>query len=276
MARHQTITLRSGLKLSVDLESAVQSTIFWYDGDMEPQLSWAVRELLPVGGTLVDCGANCGFVGLEARLRKGASVLFIEPHPELAKSIQRNIELNGWRDSCRLIQAAASDRAEISQLFVCETYDGSHSLLSDWWHNPGETRALQIEVKPLSTLLDSEPRFQTVSFLKVDTEGNDFAVLKGLGSMLDPARIGVIYAELARDREPANRLLEERGYSGFGYRPLSSGKVLRRELRKYGNGEMRPFFYPLHDCSRANETLWVAKGGVQETFLLELAAVGRS
>jgi FkbM family methyltransferase len=273
----QKITLRSGLKLEVDLKSAVQSTIFWYDGDMEPQLSWAVRELFPVGGTFIDCGANCGYIGLEARLFRHANVVFIEPHAQLADVIQRNIVLNGWEDSCEVIRAAASDSLGIAKFYVCRSYDGSHSLLPDWWRNSAETQAVEVEMITLSDILQSSARFQTVSFLKVDTEGNDFAVLKGLREKLNPAQVRVIYAELTRDRAPACRLLEDRGYAGFGYRPHSCAKELRRDLRRCGNGESVPFFFPLKQLSTCNETLWVAKAGVEANHLheiLEIATAG--
>jgi len=274
MARHQEVTLHSGLKMRVDLESTVQSTIFWYDGDMEPQLSWAIRELLPVGGTMVDCGANCGYAGLEARLRKHASVLLIEPHPDLADSIQANIKLNEWSDSCELIRAAASDHPGTSPLFVCRTYDGSHSLFADWWPHPEETAPIDVELITLESILKERPSFQRVSFLKVDTEGSDFAVLKGLGPRLDPEQIPVIYAEMTVERQLACQFVEKHGYAGFGYRPHPSGKALRRDLRRYGNGERPPFFFPLDRCPGAKETLWVAKGSEHERYLLELAEPG--
>ena len=256
--------------MQVDLHSAVQSTVYWYDGDMEPQLSWALEELLPLGGTFVDCGANCGYVGLEARLKKLARVLLIEPHPELARTIERNIELNGWGDSCTLIQAAASDHEGTANLYTCNVYDGSHSLLADWWPHRDQLKPVAVRVITLASLLDAHALFEKVTFLKVDTEGNDVAVLKGLGAWLDPARVGVIYAEMNRDREEGCRLLEESGYSGFGFRPHRSAKALRNSVRKFGDGAATTLFLPLNRCPGAGETLWVGKGTVEEAYLLQL------
>lgn len=275
MVRRQQVTLRSGLKLELDLDRVVQHTIFWYDGDMEPQLSWAVREFLPVGGTLIDCGANCGYIGLEARLHKHARVLLIEPHPELAANIRRNIQLNGWENSCEVIEAAASDRAGTTSLFICQEYDGSHSLLSDWWPHQGETKKVEVKLIALRESMNGNSAFAQVDFLKVDTEGHDLNVLKGLGDFLGPEKISVIYAELGREREAACRLLQERGYAGFTYAPQLSGRALRRAVQRSADGQPVAFFQPLKEVPGGAETLWCAKQSAQAARLVELAEWSR-
>src|SRR6266699_1577078 len=100
LAEREEVRLRSGLRLQLDLTKGNQNTIFWQDGDIEVQLYWAIRELLPVGGVFVDCGANCGLMGLLARQYRRAKVLFVEPHPRLAQTIAANIQLNGFGASC--------------------------------------------------------------------------------------------------------------------------------------------------------------------------------
>ncbi len=271
MQRHQRVVLRNGLKMEVDLEKVVQHTIFWYDGDMEPQLSWAVREFLPVGGALMDCGANCGYIGLEARLQKHARVLFVEPHPELADTIRKNIELNGWNDSCKVIQAAASERPGTVDLFICHEYDGSHSLLSDWWQHNGNVEKVEVHSITLKQLMDSEAAFDQLDFLKIDTEGHDFSVLKGLGDRLTPSKISVLYTELGRERDQACRLLSERGYVGFAFGRRLGSVQLRRAVKRSADGEPVALYFPFERCPDGGETLWCAKGGAQEAFLRELA-----
>jgi FkbM family methyltransferase len=271
LQRHQRVILHNGLKMQVDLDRIVQHTIFWYDGDMEPQLSWAVREFLPVGGALIDCGANCGFIGLEARLQKHARVLFVEPHPELAATIRTNVELNGWNDSCKVFQAAASDLSGTARLFICREYDGSHSLLSDWWKHESEKATVPVKCVVLRDLMESEPGFDKLDFLKIDTEGNDFKVLKGLGDRLAPENVRTLYTELGREADAARRLMGERGYVGFAYQRGLSSRQLRRAVRRYAAGEPVAFYLPLDECREGGETLWCAKGSAQEAFLRELA-----
>jgi FkbM family methyltransferase len=271
MQRHQRVILRNGLKMQVDLDRVVQHTIFWHDGDMEPQLSWAVREFLPVGGTLIDCGANCGFIGLEARLLKYARVLFIEPHPELAATIRTNVQLNQWDKDCKVLEAAASDHDGTTDLFVCQDYDGSHSLLPDWASHKNGAEKVEVKTLALKNVLETEPGFAKVDFLKIDTEGHDFSVLKGLGDKLNPVSITMLYTELGREAEAARRLLAERGYCGFAYRRQFSSRELRKALRRCAQGEPVAFYLPLEELPDGGETLWCAKGSAQECVLRELA-----
>ena len=109
IARHQRVRLRNGLRLELDLASVVQQAIFWLDGDYDLPLQWVIRELLPLGTACVDCGANCGYIGLLARRFREAPVWFVEPHPRLAAEVRRNVTLNGWDRDCTVVEAAASD-----------------------------------------------------------------------------------------------------------------------------------------------------------------------
>jgi FkbM family methyltransferase len=276
VARHQCIRLRNGIRLSVDLDSVVQHTIFWLDGDMEPQLEWAIREFLPVGGTCLDCGANCGYIGLFAHRMRGARVVFIEPHPTVAATLRRNVELNGWQDTCKVVEAAASDSAGSVQLYESPDYDGEHSLLQDWAGGRKKVRGIEVKRTTLLTVLE-EQALDRVDFLKVDTEGHDLAVLRGLGDQLRPERIRVIYAELGRQREEAIQLLQDAGYEGFGYRRGKTGKQLRRLLSGYREDRPMMLYARLTDAGAAcGETLWLPKGGpgvAYMDFLANLASV---
>ena len=67
--------------MALDLTKSNQRGLFWFHEMTEPGLQWAIRTLLPVGGTMVDCGANAGFMGLLALHYRSARVFFIEAHP---------------------------------------------------------------------------------------------------------------------------------------------------------------------------------------------------
>ncbi|MGE3309317.1 MAG: FkbM family methyltransferase [Limisphaerales bacterium] len=259
--------------MELDLGQGIQSTIFWYDGDVEPQLTWALREFVPLGGWMIDCGANCGLFGLEARLHRGAHVFLIEPHPVLAEQVRRNIELNGWSDACRVIQAAASDQAGRAELHLCGTNDGSHSLDADWpILATGPSATIEVNRITLAEMLRGDIPSGRVDFLKIDTEGHDLSVLAGLGDDLRPERVAMLYLELGNHREKAIGLLRSRGYAGFSYRhDLLDGVALRRAMRRAADGAPPCLYTPIESSPATDgETLWCGVGSPAERRLLEI------
>lgn len=280
LSRHQRVRLRNGIRLELDLESNVQQAIFWGDGDYDLPLQWVVRELLPFGASCVDCGANCGYIGLLARRFRGAPVWFVEPHPRLAALIRRNVALNGWEASCTVVEAAASDRGGEATLFEHARMDGSHSLLPDWCREAPDVATPPTEIKvPLGTLpflLGDDPNLQSIGLLKVDAEGHDFTVLKGLGVWLDPRKIGMIHIELGTQRTEGYALLEAAGYTGFGLPPRNQ-RILRRDYREDRDGRPVALFEPLEPARHGDgETLWLPRRGLVADHLKHLFELARN
>lgn len=267
LSPRQHVRLRSGLQLQLDLTKENQENIFWLDGDVEPQLYWAIRQLLPLGGIFVDCGANCGLMGLLARQYRSARVIFIEPHPRLAHTVETNIQLNRFEANCELVQAAASDSEGQVTFYENPKGDGAHSIHKDWGN-----AMRQLGNVPSVTLakIIAEKALDHIDFLKIDTEGNDFAVLKGLGDFLQPSRIGLIYVEMSRDRDDICSLLAERGYVGF-VKKVMKRRVVARMLRTYEKGGRVCFYDPIaKGANSEGEGLWCGSNSPAAVHLAEL------
>jgi len=262
--RHQTVQLACGLKLALDMSKGNQNAIFWHDGNGDVNMYWAVRELVPLGGLFIDCGANCGLVGLLARQYRQARVIFLEPHPRLVQTVAANIKLNGFESDCELIPAAVSDTGGEISFYEDPRHDGSHSVLADWG---GQMRLLgQVPCLTLSEIIETR-RLSKIHFLKIDTEGNDWAVLKSAGSHLRPGIIEVVYVEMSRDQEAISRLLQDRGYMGF---VNISRRRRASQLAKqaYENGGQPCFFAPLPDSSPPEgDVLWCGRESSQAAYL---------
>jgi len=269
LARHQVIRLASGLQLALDMARGNQNSIFWHDGNGDVNLYWAIRELVPLGGVFVDCGANCGLIGLLARQYRQARVVFIEPHPRLAQSVRANIQLNHFGDACEVIEAAVSDAGGEITFYEDPKNDGSHSVLADWG---GEMRAIgQVPCRTLREIAESR-KLDRIDFLKIDTEGHDFNALKSLGEWLDPARVGVIHVEISRDHEAICELLRNRGYTGFV--GLSRHRRLTaRAKRIYEAGGPACFFAPLTGALvPPADVLWCGRNSSAAAYLERLYA----
>ena len=274
LCREQEACLRSGVRLKLDLSKGNQAGIFWYDGDADVALTWAIRELFPVGGIFVDCGANCGLMGLLASQYRHARTIFIEPHPRLARTIAANIRLNHFETNAELIEAAASDSSgEVTFYESSSGDDGTHSIHADWQE---DKRVLgKVHCRTLQEIVN-ERRLPQIDFLKIDTEGNDLEALRGLAEYCRPAFTKLIYVEMTRHSEAICKLMADAGYVGFTTSDLR-GRDLARRFRDYERGGRVCFFHPAQTTSRCgHNALWCGKESLFAACLRDLAVIHRT
>lgn len=141
-------------------------------------MDWLDRWITP-GMTCVDVGANEGGY-TKAMLRRGASVIAVEPDAEKAQQI---------RDGCSgatVIEAAMTDQPGTVTLY-CGREALHHSLYQPAVLNPtGETRTVA------AITLDSLP---AMGLVKIDAQGAEGAILRGGKRTLAEVR-PILYLEL--------------------------------------------------------------------------------
>ncbi len=147
------------------------------------QLSAAGR--LSPGGTMIDVGANIGLTVLYGLLSgKFASAIAIEPEPQNLALLRRNIATNGFSACTSVIAKAASNTAGTLELHRDRRNLGAHSLESDFVLSDTGI-PLNVSVDRLDALVEQgkhEPA--KISFIKIDVEGHEFAVLEGMPDIL--------------------------------------------------------------------------------------------
>ena len=190
----------------------------------EPGATAAVLRFLKPGGVFVDIGANTGYFTILAALRVGppGRVVAFEPNPAVAGQLREQLELNAVNDRVSVASVALADRDENDVRFYVSCLpenDGISSL------TPGAEILRQGGLRPDSTIAVGVRTFDTwlstagpatlksadIDLIKIDVEGAEAQVLKGMSSLLmnrPPARI---ICE-TRQNSDACRLLVERGY----------------------------------------------------------------
>ncbi len=226
-------TFPGGVRLHLDMKQRVEREYFQGLADLF-ELS-LVRRFLASGGDAVDIG---GYIGLwaitEARAVSGSGgrVLVVEPHPIHCQRIRENIELNGCTNVV-VVDAAASDEAGFAKLAVLHEEGSGWSTLSSKSELPP---IAQLDVR--TTTVDAEvARYRLEpSFVKIDVEGWELAVLRGMTQTL--ARRPVICCELGVETAvPVAKQLEPREYVAL--------RVDRRRLvRRLAAGWSNVFFVP--------------------------------
>jgi FkbM family methyltransferase len=172
--------LKPGLKMQVhDSGDQMISTRLKRDRCWEAYETRLTLEHLKPGDTYVDVGANIGYYTLIAAQRVGpeGKVIAYEPDPKNFSLLEANVALNNL-PQVQIFPYALYDKDFEGELFLSENNFGDHRVYSDDIIRPSQKIQLIHGDRHLQLLT------QRVNFLKIDTQGAEFFVVKGLQNVL--------------------------------------------------------------------------------------------
>lgn len=163
------------------------------------------------GDVFWDVGANVGTYSLFASAA-GAEAVAFEPFPENATAIRENAALNG-ADEVSVCELALSDEAGEHRLALdpreCAG-GGRGSLLDDWTDGTTTIDVQCVSGDEAIADLGVEPP----SVVKIDVEGAERRVLRGLAGTLERGDCRAVYCELHHVEDEAVReLLRDQGFT---------------------------------------------------------------
>lgn len=169
-----------GHKIYVDTRDVSLAPCLIMDGDWEPWITQAIRELLRPGMKCVDLGANFGWYSLLMAQQAGAKgfVLCADANPRMVELCRRSLSVNGFAATSSVSHLAISSKAGTLTFHAPDMYMGGASLsdVSGVAGTLGDT-VKSFEVNALS--LDEFTAGQDVDFIKIDCEGAEPAILRG-------------------------------------------------------------------------------------------------
>jgi FkbM family methyltransferase len=190
----------------------------------EPGATAAVLRFLSEGGIFVDIGANTGYFTILAALRVGSSgrVFAFEPHPGVAGRLREQMDQNAVEDRVTVASVALANRDEDNVPFYVSRVpenDGISSLTPDAetmkWGGLRPDSTIPVAVRALDTWLSSPEaallKSSEIDLIKIDVEGAEAEVLKGMSGLLTNRPPARIICE-TRQNSDACRLLIGRGY----------------------------------------------------------------
>lgn len=219
------------------------------DGHIEPAVTRVLLGWLRPGMVFVDVGAHYGYFSrlAEHLVRPGGTVVAFEPARRTQDVLRRNL---GGRPAVRIEGLAVGDREGVVAL---RDYGPGHSALNTVLAGarvpPEERRRLRAATYDVAvTTLDryAEGSGLVPDVVKVDAEGAELAILRGMSGLLRTAPPKLVletgdYDDMESPATAASIELLE----GFGYRAYEDvGGELRphRRRSRYGYGNL--FFVP--------------------------------
>jgi FkbM family methyltransferase len=204
--------LSNWLKPSADTIAALKNGITWLNGEdlaifttadnyiewtllsvgtYEEEINKLIRISLKPGDNAIDIGANIGLQSIRmAQSVTGAGRVFsFEPLLHLQNKFKRNVALNKF-ENVTLFPFALSDAADEITYSINENNwnQGTFSLQ----HKNAGTTAQQIVIKVADQLTEIQA-LQHLELIKIDVEGFEFQVIKGLEKTIKKHRPRIIF-----------------------------------------------------------------------------------
>ena len=148
-------------------------------GDPEPATTSLMKTIVKQGMNAFDLGSNIGWhtLNLSKLVSKTGHVYSFEPEPSLFKIFQENIKLNHL-ENVSAYQMAVSDKNGIDKFTINSMQDGDNRLGLNTID--GES----IDVRTISLDDFCKTHNLKIDFLKMDIEGSEPKVLRGMKRIL--------------------------------------------------------------------------------------------
>jgi FkbM family methyltransferase len=176
-------------KMSLDLTQIIDSQLY-YSGSFEPKTERTIEKLVQPGQTVIDVGANIGYITLHLAHRVGTSgsVIAFEPTDWAYQRLRTNIGLNHMPQ----IATYTLGVGDIDRQGLPIEINSSYRL-------DGTTQQHQatIDIARLDTFLETHP-VKRLDFIKIDTDGMELRVIEGARQTLQRFSPAILM-EIGRD-----------------------------------------------------------------------------
>lgn len=235
------IVRRGGICYELDPAEGLDLSMLLF-GNFQKHVSRNPWLVLPPDGVVLDVGANVGFMALQyARLVPGGAVYAFEPTAYAYGKLQRNRSLNpklaGIVKPVQAFLSSGEGGDAVPTAYSSWRIDGSAGEGRHPIHGGTPMPTGEVPVTSLDVFCAAEG-LRRIDFIKIDTDGHEYAVLSGARRVLERFRPPVIF-------EIGLYIMEERGlcfadydrfFSGLGYvlydsgsrRPVTAGNYLHR------------------------------------------------
>ena len=150
-------------------------------GTYEESEAKIMEEKIKVGNIVVDVGANIGLHTLNmARIVGNTGRVFaFEPDPSNFEILEKNVKINNYQNII-LEQKAVGDKHGRTTLYQSD-HPGMHRIFPQTKQAKGQ---VQVKLTSLDKYFIDSNLVDKINFIKIDVEGLEFSVLKGMKNIL--------------------------------------------------------------------------------------------
>jgi FkbM family methyltransferase len=183
-----------GFHIYLNLKKDVDAD--FYRGAFEYGALQFAHKVLEKGDVFIDVGANIGLYTLLASEAVGANgrVFSFEPSDWARSRLSENIQLNRC-GNVSVFSSLVSDKNGIMPFHICA--DDAYNSIGD------APMRLVKEVRKIQSItleqFCADRQISNVSMVKIDTEGADMLVVKGMGGVLRGERAPILLCEYNRN-----------------------------------------------------------------------------
>lgn len=180
-----------GSRMQLHLDDEGISADLALDGIREPMSTKTVKEEVKQGYTVVEIGANIGYYALmESRLVGSKGRIYaIEPSPGNFRNLKKNIELNGYKN-IESFELGIGDKKGTAKIFI-----SPHSNLSSLVVQKNKKVIDTVDIK-ISTLDEFLKGKKSPDFIRMDVEGYEYNIIRGMKNILRSKKPMKIFIEL--------------------------------------------------------------------------------
>ena len=192
LRRPEVLAVDHGFKLRIPKRDRSPYVLSLYlDGEYEPEESRFITDFLAPGQLAFDIGANIGYMTcLMAKAVTGRGrVHAFEPDPTNFDVLRQNVAMNGFEGVITRC-AALSSHTGTELISLSDENRGDHTLVS----LPGRAR-IPVETVSFDEYYASSCAGQRVRLVKIDVQGYEFEVLKGMEGSLRKGVLDAVIVE---------------------------------------------------------------------------------
>jgi FkbM family methyltransferase len=203
-----------GISVIADPAKMIGRSLFT-TGIYDIAVSEVLARLIKPGDTVVDAGANVGYMTLLAGVAAGSlgRVLSWEPHPELFSVLHSNVAALNARGGAAITIRNAALGPETGQAeLILPSYMDANDGVAYIGKSGCSGQSMAVAVETVDDVVDDA----RIAVMKLDVEGAELGVLSGARRALGDGRIThIVFEDHVGADSPVARVLVANGYRLF-------------------------------------------------------------